>query len=1106
MTNQIPFDFDNPEERNWPNRERYPRNFTLPGHSSPENTIEEVVKLDLEGSEEYLIVTGFTSLSYLIEVFGSQQYRNLAQVRILIGFDVPGRARRKYQEVKLPEEVKEYWIGQGISPFQGGAIIQLVEDLRQGRVLTKFLNRCHAKIFVGGQYAILGSANFSKNGLTRQTEAVIRVHEREELAKDYPNQGIPYRDIQQMAEVFWQQASDYQDQLIELLLGLLNLVSWPEALARAAIEVLDGKHVKEYLQLFEDIQGYALWPTQQWGIVWALDIIKGMDNVLIADPTGSGKTKMASALVLALRKKLYEQGKYNISQLTICPPAVTSNWNLALHEAHMGDHNQLSHGKLSHPSGDKTWGPTLRLANILIIDEAHNYLNPNSKRSKKLSESRAHHTLLCTATPINKRVEDMLRMVELLDVDNLTDEGFKAFKSLKEDMRFGFQRNQDDLLTLKGFIKKFMVRRTKKELKTHIEKDPHLYTDRFGNRCCYPTQIPLTYSIPASPEDKVIAEEIATLCLQLQGIAYLRNIRLPDWLESDAESKQQYLDRRMRLARATSAYQIKACLRSSVTALIEHIEGTTAAITYAQLPEKELKKQGTGNMLQKLRDAKSSLPIIKGYDELKEVVPFNLFFDLPIYQTACEADIKLYQEIATKARKLTKHREQAKVAQLGRVMQENDLALAFDSKVITLHVFKKMLLESGDDVETWVVTAQQKGNREKVMEAFALGSEAKQKLALCSDTMAEGVNLQQAQTVVLLDVPLVMRIVEQRIGRVDRLDSPHKEVNIWWPDDAEEFSLLSDQRFAKLNRAVDTTIGSNVIPPSHLNQEELEVSDDEQFRGATTQEQIQEFQEYVDRADELSQLPNPFTLVSDLVTGDSPLIHPSLYQKMQGIQSEVKVQVSFAPAEEAWGFFAIRGDKHNSPFWVLFDQGPEVAPIREYDQITDRLRVLLKDKSDKVLPWQSTEFREYRHPLKKLELDSLSPKRKRALEVAEKLLRDQAQQAEPTIVALAQQILPMFRPHLEDGWAVDYVRFADMWLAWLMPELTTMREAAKRKRNVFNLNSLILPKTQKSSQLRFSEEQLKYIHDNCPIGKPIEQRIAACIVGIVQPQDNTEHE
>ena len=63
--------------------------------------------------------------------------------------------------------------------------------------------------------------------------------------------------------------------------------------------------------------------------------------------------------------------------------------------------------------------------------------------------------------------------------------------------------------------------------------------------------------------------------------------------------------------------------------------------------------------------------------------------------------------------------------------------------------------------------------------------------------MSEGLNLQKASSVVLLDMPSVIRVAEQRVGRVDRMNSPHKSIEVWWPKDDDIFSLKADKNLSK---------------------------------------------------------------------------------------------------------------------------------------------------------------------------------------------------------------------------------------------------------------------------------------------------------------------
>ncbi len=64
----------------------------------------------------------------------------------------------------------------------------------------------------------------------------------------------------------------------------------------------------------------------------------------------------------------------------------------------------FSHGSLSHAKSTRhsLSLESLRRAQILCVDEGHNFLNFKSNRTQHLLRNMADHMLLFTATPINR--------------------------------------------------------------------------------------------------------------------------------------------------------------------------------------------------------------------------------------------------------------------------------------------------------------------------------------------------------------------------------------------------------------------------------------------------------------------------------------------------------------------------------------------------------------------------------------------------------------------------------------------------------------------------------------------------------------------------------
>ena len=59
--------------------------------------------------------------------------------------------------------------------MSGGAVMKLIQKIDMGLIIFRYRYKQHAKLYVGDDFTVLGSSNFSKTGLAIQDEANIRV-------------------------------------------------------------------------------------------------------------------------------------------------------------------------------------------------------------------------------------------------------------------------------------------------------------------------------------------------------------------------------------------------------------------------------------------------------------------------------------------------------------------------------------------------------------------------------------------------------------------------------------------------------------------------------------------------------------------------------------------------------------------------------------------------------------------------------------------------------------------------------------------------------------------------------------------------------------------
>lgn len=1047
----------------WPDQKKYPLNIKVLGRN-----VEELVLNDIRASADYLIITGFTSLSHLVDVFGNNEYPKLQNVRILLGFEPLLKGRKSYEtEVNLSKEIREYWLKCGLSITLGGAAIRLIELIKSGAVSFKFRNRSHAKIYVGSDDVILGSSNFSRSGLFHQHEANLRFNKNVRIEKER------YAEIKRIAENFFEEGTDYNSEMISLLEQLIAKVTWQEALARAISEVIEGSWLNEYVELTEKLTNAKLWPTQWHGIAHAMNILQNSSNVLVADPTGSGKTKLCSSLVLTLIHWLWENGERDKSNsIIVCPPLVIPFWQKEFRNLSHINHNQISMGVLSNgkPQAMKAALEEISLAKILTIDEAHNYIRPHSNRSRAIQSHQADHVILATATPINKRADDLLRLVQLLDVDNLSDDDFKIYKNLKEQPRRLLEKS--DLDSLRKFISQFTIRRTKTELNHQIQKEDYKYLNSEGNKCRFPVQNCRMYKTQETTEDIRIVTQISEQIGNLLGLTHLRRFSRPDFDLDGIEGEKTYIDTLLGAGKALASFMIREALRSSHAALVEHIAGTPAARIQFDF---KTKKHETGDTLSKLEKFKEKMPDIGDFSPT--LFPSYLIDEKEYIEKVAE-EIRTYSNILKLAKGLSGKREKGKVEHLLKQYNQHGLILGFDSTVISLDLIKKLIHESDPQVPVHVVTgAEDASALEHVLQMCSLGSTARA-VILCSDRMNEGVNMQQARSVTLLDMPSVLRIAEQRIGRIDRMDSPHDEIEAWWPDDSEEYSLKGDKRLIDTSILAESIYGSNLSVPKGLRDRHYDAAN----------EMINEYHSMREKDPEWEGITDSFRPVIELKEGTNAIIDESTYDKIKDIQGVIKTRVSFVKSSSSWVFFALRGTKNQSPRWYFIDQDGKFHT--EYPAICLQLRSHLVG-NPQTLDWNQEHLDKFIERMQNEEVKLLPNKRRRALIVAESILKRKIKYETPELIPVLQEVLRLFNPGNKD-FIIDYYRFAEQWIKILQPYLNEKRDQAKRKRRVFNLNSLI----KDHRIIKLSQPLLLQILENCPYTDRVDNKIVSCIIGV----------
>ena len=1050
----------------WPDPGRFPVN-----HARAR--VGDQVWPDLESGRFALVVTGFAAIGEVVEIVAARAPQG-HPTRVLLGTEPFATTRVSFGSpaAAFTQQVRDYWTDQrGVSLRLSAKIVQAIQAVESGALEVRFVpgdTRLHAKIYASDQAVTIGSSNFTNNGLRAQFEANAR----------FTREADPdrYDEAVLVAENYWAVGEDWSGPFIDLLNEMLQFVPWQEALAKACAELLEGQWAQKYLP--GSAARTHLWPSQVAGIAEALWVVENVGSVLVADATGSGKTRMGAHLTRAVRDRLWATGRVHSDlSVLVCPPAVQDQWRREALTCGLSL-STVSHGRLSRASadGDRLEGDQVAQAQVLAIDEAHNFLTTTSNRTQRVRENAADHVLLFTATPINRGAEDLLALIDLLGADNFEDATLEILDQLSRP-------GQQALLSpehremIRREIQRFTVRRTKTMLNELVDREPDAYVNRGSGRVSrYPRQSAHPYPTGETPHDEEIAAQIRAIAGELFGIRQLgQQLVVPASLRRDY-TDERWLNVRLSSAKGLAGHHVLSAMRSSKAALLEHLVGTAEAAR--QLSLGQPKAGVTGDAIARMQDlADAGPPAVL----LQCEVP-DWLLDPDAWKRACLEEKARYEGILDLVGRLSTTREQTKAALISRLAADHERIIAFDRHPITLAAIEPLI--QVDAVPVLLATGSHIQGKKKVKKALAAGS-TERGIALCSDAMNEGLNLQGADVVVHLDLPTTLRVAEQRVGRVDRMDSPYDEIHSWWPDDGPAFATRANELLAERNAESAALLGSNLIVPEEVQRRDDPIDVRDLAQQATAP-----------RDESWDGIRDALEPVRHVVHGEARLVPPDVYEEVKARPGRVMARVSPVTSPEPWAFFAIRGHKHGAPRWLLLE-GAGSVPVTDLADIADRLRDhLTPDPPSRGFDatcetWLAT----FLTAATTAEIQLLPRRLQRALAQMSQFCRrwsDQAARADDIDTAARwTHIQHLTHPAMAEQ-PVDPHLLAESWLELVQP-LRSEARANRRRSSRYALLKDIDPQL-KSRPLELSavEKRLAAL----TVVEPIEERVTACILGV----------
>lgn len=768
-------------------------------------------------SGDCLIATGYqdflSSLSILLtEIPELRDVKSPVTTRIRIAFGIDtGNTSRIGQAIPVAEEMRRYWLEQSGLRVEDRADLMAVlarESIVTGKIQLRVFDpdlaqklygisgerRMHAKIVSSPLGAVAGSANFSRSGLYRNIEYADGL-----AAGSHALEA----ERQLAARRIWDASVDWTKEALEILDKLIRPVSAEFAMARTVVEQkgftpwLSGNR--------SEITGKKLYDYQQELTYEASAITYEHGIAFVEAPTGSGKTDIGCHLGEVLadtftraipRSPLYSVARKNAA--VIVPPRVAKSWgDKKTNALTVLSNSSLSKKSLRGTADDGRDALRLHQYGVLIIDESHSVtpgFEQASKRAAAIELAPPSWNVCLSATLLGNRDVDWLshmqekrasiymtpdyieRMADLFERENRqASEEFCLVDELAAIDAPETALSHSARAELSEMLSPFLTRRQRN----------CVGEGEVSGRKAYPILVShgRPKSMSATAAQVQCLEEVAQLCQELARGATITAVERSRFGNTSTRRNTQdqlYIRNLLNILRANSAQAAWEMEKGAIGKWLRDFEAKNNL----------RKKRNAPGQLELFADLFSKAAPTPKCDSLTALLASKPFKDI---------DRKRYRACAE-------------------IQEGKDRVVFLAERTDTLEIFAEELSRIGHH-KNYVVGNRQQSESNALADLLGTDAVSFERIANGSSVesyfrpgglkapkgsasvfmtykMAEGINLQSGDTLVLLGITSNLKELIQGLGRIDRIDSAFPEVNYHLVD-VPVGRFASDERVAQ---------------------------------------------------------------------------------------------------------------------------------------------------------------------------------------------------------------------------------------------------------------------------------------------------------------------
>ncbi len=565
-------------------------------------------------------------------------------------------------------------------------------------------------------------------------------------------------------------------------------------------ETIEGKHRPAN---FVDLK------YQRQAVADAKKKLLGYGGVFIADVVGLGKTFIATMLAR-------EVGG---ATLILAPPVLLPAWRDASLNFRITARWE-SIGMLQDIQKED-----LDSYKNIIIDEAHRFRNEATQSYEALSKiCRGKRIILVSATPYNNSPNDILSLLKLFqsprnsNIPNMPDlESF--FKRLQKDLQSTDRKeNHTEYMEIvranakkirNQVLKYLMVRRTRTEIKLYFKEDMK------EQKLIFPTvhdPESLYYKLDKKT-NKIFDASVLDIGKNLtyaryQPLLYLRTPLTREYEIQPWRNLGNLMKINLMKRLESSFYAFRKSLDRFITSHEHAINTFENGSVY--ISKKDIDK------IYKLleEDNEAAIDTLLQEDRAEKYSSSDFTED---YIKNLRADLIILQQLRNSWREVTDDPKRDRLVHELQELKDKHVIIFTESKDTAQYLKEN----SGDfNSRAFLFTGQlKKDDRDEVHRNFdASRKETEQKndytILITTDVLAEGVNLHRANIIFNYDIPWNPTRMMQRIGRINRIDTLHREIksyNFFPVEQVNDMIKLQEAAKAKIHAFLELLGGDAML-------------------------------------------------------------------------------------------------------------------------------------------------------------------------------------------------------------------------------------------------------------------------------------------------------